>query len=146
MDAMLGVSTFIDGGGILGSDLIMSANAIAGEGLEGISSWVKDGFSMFSKETPATSRQISSISKEASFELAPRVLEQLKDPRLGSLAGKLDSNFLNKLANSPNTQFLYDKSSNYINVVQEVNGKLLRITVLIGIKRPFKIELITFRS
>lgn len=44
--------------------------------------------------------------------------------------GKLDLESINKLANSPNAQFLYDKSSNYINVIQDVNGKLLRITAL----------------
>lgn len=67
--------------------------------------------------------------KTLQFELAPRVELQLKDPRLGELAGKLDINSLNKLATNPNAQFLYDSGTGHINIVQNVEGKLLRITV-----------------
>lgn len=63
------------------------------------------------------------------FDLASRVEAQLKDPRLGGLAGKLDIHSLNKLANNPEAQFLYDAGTGHINVIQKVEDKLLRITV-----------------
>ena len=63
------------------------------------------------------------------FKLAPRVLEQLNDSRLGSLAGKLDEAKLNQLLNSPNAQRFLDANSGHINIIQTVEDRLLRITV-----------------
>jgi len=63
------------------------------------------------------------------FDIAPRVETQLNDPRLGNLAGKLDIQSLNKLATNSNAQFLYDTGTGHINIVQNVEGKVLRITV-----------------
>jgi len=48
---------------------------------------------------------------------------------LGRLAGKLDIHSLNKLTNNPNAQFLFDSATGNINIVQNVDGKLLRLTV-----------------
>ena len=62
------------------------------------------------------------------FDIAPRVLKQLNDTRLGSLAGKLGPNDLQKLANNPSAKRFLDTRSGNINVIQEVEGKLLRIT------------------
>ncbi|BAC88152.1 polymorphic toxin-type HINT domain-containing protein [Gloeobacter violaceus] len=71
------------------------------------------------------------------FKLNTRVVEQLKDKRLGGLAGQLTEERLNRLINEPGARrFLdagpinvspFDKPN--INVIQEVQGRLLRITV-----------------
>ena len=53
---------------------------------------------------------------------------QLNDPRLGKLAGQLDEARLNRLAESPNAQRFFDAKRGNINVIQEVDGQLLRIT------------------
>jgi len=63
------------------------------------------------------------------FEIAPRVAKQLDDPRLGDLAGKLTPDKLQELVNNSSAQRLLDTKSGNINVVQEVGGKLLRVTV-----------------
>ncbi|MBF0366487.1 MAG: RHS repeat-associated core domain-containing protein [Oligoflexia bacterium] len=68
----------------------------------------------------------SSIPK---FELHPRVTSQLNDPRMGSLAGKLDESKINTLLNSPTARRLMDNESGYINVVQKVEDRLIRMTV-----------------
>jgi len=70
------------------------------------------------------------VTKSAvqNFDIAPRVLKQLNDSRLGSLAGKLSPNDLQKLANNPSARRFLDGRSGNINVIQEVEGKLLRIT------------------
>ena len=80
-------------------------------------------------KTLLEAEKIVQTTKEVDFEIAPRVYDQLKDPRLGPLNGKLDANSLKRLANNPKADIYFDKSSNYINVVQEVDGRLLRITV-----------------
>jgi hypothetical protein len=62
------------------------------------------------------------------FEIADRVYDQLQDSRLGSLAGNLTSDQLVGLVNNPSAQRLYDVYNQSINVVQNVDGVLLRIT------------------
>lgn len=66
---------------------------------------------------------------QSGFSVVDRVYGQLKDPRMGQLAGKLTTADLEKLANSPNALRVMDSRSGHINVIQEVDGKLLRITV-----------------
>ncbi|HHS3121464.1 TPA: VENN motif pre-toxin domain-containing protein [Yersinia enterocolitica] len=63
------------------------------------------------------------------FNIADRVYAQLNDSRLGSLSGKLNVAELQKLANNPAAVRVYDARSGHINVIQSVDGKLLRITV-----------------
>lgn len=64
------------------------------------------------------------------IEIADRVMTQLQDPRLGPLAGNLSPERLRELAVNPGAQRMLDSKSGYINVVQEVDGVLLRITRL----------------
>jgi hypothetical protein len=68
------------------------------------------------------------IVGKADFKLAPRVLDQLKDSRLGSLAGKLDASELNKMIHNPSAQRVLDSKTGHINVFQNVDGKIIRIT------------------
>jgi filamentous hemagglutinin len=57
------------------------------------------------------------------------VAGQLQDARLGSLAGGLGPEDLQRLVNAPGaTRYLDNKTGN-INVVQEVEGRLLRVTM-----------------
>lgn len=63
------------------------------------------------------------------FVIADRVYEQLNDPRMGQLAGKLDNQRLQNLANNPNAMRILDTRSGHINIIQEIDGKLFRITV-----------------
>jgi hypothetical protein len=72
--------------------------------------------------------QVANSAKN-NFAIADRVFDQLKDPRMGQLAGKLDASALQELANSPGATRVLDARSGHINVIQEVEGKLLRITV-----------------
>jgi hypothetical protein len=48
---------------------------------------------------------------------------------MGRLQGKLTVDDLNRLVNNPNARVYWDARSNNINIIQEVDGKLLRITV-----------------
>ncbi|MDU9393749.1 DUF637 domain-containing protein [Pseudomonas sp. zfem002] len=63
------------------------------------------------------------------FSIADRVFGQLNDPRMGQLAGKLDADALQNLANNPSATRFMDARTGHINVIQEVEGKLIRITV-----------------
>ena len=63
------------------------------------------------------------------FDVHPRVANQLNDPRMGRLQGKLTNDDLQQLANNPNATRILDNRSGNINVIQEVEGKTLRITV-----------------
>ncbi len=63
------------------------------------------------------------------FSIADRVFGQLNDPRMGQLAGKLDADTLQKLANNPSATRFMDARTGHINVIQDVEGKLIRITV-----------------
>lgn len=56
-------------------------------------------------------------------------LGQLNDPRMRQLAGKLDADALQKLANNPGATRFMDVRTGHINVIQEVEGKLIQITV-----------------
>nr|WP_123723008.1 DUF637 domain-containing protein [Pseudomonas lini] len=66
---------------------------------------------------------------EKNFSIADRVFGQLSDPRMGQLAGKLDADALQRLANNPSATRFMDSRTGHINVIQEVEGKLIRITV-----------------
>jgi filamentous hemagglutinin len=68
---------------------------------------------------------------------------------MGQLAGKLDADDLQKLANNPSaTRFMGVRTGN-INVIQEVEGELIRITVprdemriiSVGPIRPTKLKI-----
>lgn len=61
--------------------------------------------------------------------IAPRVVGQLKDPRLGPLAGTLTPDDLQRLVNNPAANRFYDAATGNINVIQDVGGRLIRITV-----------------
>jgi RHS repeat-associated protein len=93
-------------------------------GLEAISDFFllkalwKSGVKLFTKE--ATTQ---------TFETIPRVVGQLGDSRLGPLAGRLTPSRLNELLNNPAAQRLLDTATGNINVIQQVDGVLLRITV-----------------
>ncbi|QNP55999.1 polymorphic toxin-type HINT domain-containing protein [Tessaracoccus defluvii] len=64
----------------------------------------------------------------AIFEIHPRVLTQLDDPRLGALTSKLNPEALQDLAHNPSAQYMMDTASGHINIVQEIDGVLLRLT------------------
>jgi hypothetical protein len=63
------------------------------------------------------------------LDIHPRVFQQLNDERLGSLTAKLNADALLRLANNPSAQRFLDTRSNNINIIQEVEGRLLRITL-----------------
>jgi hypothetical protein len=75
-------------------------------------------------------RRVEDFFRGGPFRLHPRVPVQLKDPRLGTLAGKLTIRTLNRLLKNPNAQRLFDTKTGHVNVIQMVDKKLLRITVL----------------
>lgn len=62
------------------------------------------------------------------FEVHPRVLEQLKDPRLAGLSIKLDKDSLLDLANNPNGHAFYNIKNGYICYIQQIDNFLIRIT------------------
>lgn len=77
----------------------------------------------------ATQRAAKSATE---FSIHPRVLGQLESPRLGDLAGKLKPVDLQRLLNERDALRVMDlRPDNFgnINVIQDVEGKLLRITV-----------------
>lgn len=53
---------------------------------------------------------------------------QLDDVRLGSLRGQLGPDDLQRLVNAPGAQRYYDNATGNINVIQQVDDVLLRIT------------------
>jgi hypothetical protein len=63
------------------------------------------------------------------FTVDPRVVGQLSDPRMGQLAGSISPDRLHELVNNPAARHFFDSRTGNINVIQEVEGKLLRITV-----------------
>lgn len=63
------------------------------------------------------------------WDIHERVPGQLNDPRMGRLQGKLTVDDPTGLANNPNARISWDARSNTINIIQEVDGKLLRFTV-----------------
>ncbi|MEX0789214.1 MAG: RHS repeat-associated core domain-containing protein, partial [Actinomycetota bacterium] len=62
------------------------------------------------------------------FSVHSRVAAQLDDVRLGPLAGRYGVDDLQALVDSPGSRAYFDTASRNINVVQEVDGVLLRIT------------------
>ena len=67
------------------------------------------------------------------WNFASRLTEQLQDPRLGSLSGKINLEKILELAHNPKAYFFLDKNTGHVNVIQKVNGisdKFLRITVI----------------
>jgi hypothetical protein len=73
-------------------------------------------------------KQAGKAGGKITFELAPRVIDQLADPRLGRLAGRLTPDRLQELLNNPAAQRFLDTTTGNINVIQQVEGVLLRIT------------------
>jgi hypothetical protein len=75
-------------------------------------------------------------NKDINWKVADRVADQLKDPRMGQLAGKISPDQLVEYANSANAKRFIDTRpdptfglpKNNINVLQEIDGKLIRIT------------------
>jgi len=66
------------------------------------------------------------------LQVAERVAGQLADARLGPLAGRISAERLQTLATNPNAMRYLDTASGHTNVVQLVEGRLLRITVADG--------------
>ena len=64
----------------------------------------------------------------AIFEIHPRVLTQLDDPRLGAFTSELNPEALQDLAHNPRAQYMMDTVSGHVNIVQEIDGVLLRLT------------------
>ncbi|MBU2075618.1 MAG: hypothetical protein KKE65_05375 [Actinobacteria bacterium] len=77
--------------------------------------------------SPDRSKVAANAGRRA-FDIHPRVSGQLNDPRLGALRGKLTSDDLQDLAHNPNANYLLDSATGNINVIQEVDGVILRIT------------------
>ena len=75
------------------------------------------------------SKQAAKAGAKRTFEIGPRAIEQLSNPRLGNLAGKLTPERLQQLVNNPAAQRFIDTSTGNINVIQNVDGVLLRISV-----------------
>ncbi len=63
------------------------------------------------------------------FTVDPRVVGQLSDSRLGSLAGKITPQRLHELVNNKAARRFFDTRTGNINVIQEIEGKLVRVTV-----------------
>ncbi len=123
-------------GSILGGTAtILSALAIKGVGMFASSSptvIAEEIPSAVSKSSEQLSTQETNLGQNSNyqiFNIAERVTNQLQDPRLGNLTGALDLQKLNDLANNPTAQILFDTATGNINIVQELNGVLLRITV-----------------
>ncbi|WP_417820305.1 hemagglutinin repeat-containing protein [Terasakiella sp.] len=72
---------------------------------------------------------LGKIGGKVEFEIHPRVVNQLNDQRMGSLRGKLSNDDLQRLVNTPNATRVLDNRSGHINVIQEIEGKIIRITV-----------------
>lgn len=90
-----------------------------------------------SKVNNPTSREITFFKKpkskyidlnSAHFTIHPRVFDQLKDTRLGQLAGKISSERLIDFINNKKGKVYFDTKSKHINHVQMLDGVMLRIT------------------
>ena len=62
------------------------------------------------------------------IDVALRVFDQLKDPRLGSLAGKLKPNDLLRFIRDPKVSKILDNRSGNINHIKNIDGRLMRVT------------------
>ncbi len=69
-----------------------------------------------------------SSSQGIEFQIADRVNSQLADSRLGPLAGQITPEQLQVLANNPNALRFADTATGNLNIVQVLEGRLLRIT------------------
>ena len=69
------------------------------------------------------------VSGGKSFLVDPQVIPKLMDSRLGSLAGKITPQRLHELVNNNSARRFIDVRSGNINIVQEIEGKLVRLTV-----------------
>ncbi|MBK6781926.1 MAG: RHS repeat-associated core domain-containing protein [Gemmatimonadetes bacterium] len=104
----LSLSTVMAGGGLAASGAV---SALAGRGL------------------------VPTAAASAPWAFDPRVAGQLNDPRLGNLAGRLTQGDIANLLANPGAQRMLDVSpvargyGPSINVVQDVAGVMLRITV-----------------
>jgi RHS repeat-associated protein len=76
----------------------------------------------------STGRSAANTGRQVVFDIHPRVTGQLGDPRLGALQGKLTPDDLQSLARNPNATYLMDNATGHINVIQEIDGVILRIT------------------
>jgi hypothetical protein len=79
-------------------------------------------------------RSIWKGKKSVDWNISPRVMGQLQDRFSGVV--KIDKRKMLELLENPSAQRLFDTKSNHINVIQEIQGKLVRITVL---KDEFKV-------
>jgi hypothetical protein len=89
------------------------------------------GSSVLRRTLAAATGPASNLAANAgrpAFEIHPRVLGQLDDPRLGALRGKLTPDDLQDLAHIPSARYLMDTATGNINVIQDVDGVILRIT------------------
>lgn len=68
-------------------------------------------------------------STAPSFSTVSRVEAQLQNARLGPLTGRLSTPELQTLVNNPSARRFFDAASGHINILQEVEGVHLRITV-----------------
>ena len=78
--------------------------------------------------TPAVPSVATNTATSRTFGIADRVAGQLDDVRLGSLRGQLGADDLQRLVNAPGAQRYYDTATGNINVIQQVDDVLLRIT------------------
>lgn len=62
------------------------------------------------------------------FSIHDRVAGQLDEARLGRLSGRYGVDDLQTLTTSPNATAYMDLRSGHINVIQDIDGVLLRIT------------------
>ncbi|MCR4308079.1 MAG: hypothetical protein NUV80_05980 [Candidatus Berkelbacteria bacterium] len=102
------------------SDLMPGLGGAVGKVNKSASGWLSKLFGLFSKG-----------KRGIKFDIHPRVFKQLDDPRMGRLKGKLGADDLQKFANNPNAQRFKDLRVNNFgntNVIQEIDGKLMRIT------------------
>ncbi len=78
---------------------------------------------------PSGTGLVDEVAGTASrFSIHDRVAGQLNDPRLGNLRGRFGTDDLQALTTSPNATAYLDVRSGHINVIQEIDGVLLRIT------------------
>lgn len=76
----------------------------------------------------ASSYVVAARGAGPGFQVAERVGAQLLDGRLGSLAGNISPTRLQQLASNPNALRFLDNATGNTNIVQLVEGRLLRIT------------------
>ncbi|HEX2154728.1 MAG TPA: RHS repeat-associated core domain-containing protein, partial [Acidimicrobiia bacterium] len=68
------------------------------------------------------------VGSASRFSIHSRVIAQLDDVRLGPLAGRFGPDDLQGLLHAPSAKPYFDTATGYINVMQEIDGVLLRVT------------------